>query len=159
MKISPVGDELFHLGRTDRHDEASNSRFLKFYEKHLKKTRRSPVLLQYWRIVRNNVHGHKGTCFTVYNFFFSEFQLKYTGLFKMIVGVQLSSDNSSPNSGNNHHLTVPFEGGMHSFKRQCVCVSRNWRYESEPPLKPSPLTCGTNPIIVLMFVESQTVHI
>ena len=38
-----------------------------------------------------------------------------------------------------------------------------WRYESEPPLKPSPLTCykqfGTNSIIVLMFVESQRVHI
>jgi len=34
-------------------------------------------------------------------------------------------------------------------------VCRNWRYESEPPLKPSPLTCGTNSIIVLMFVESQ----
>jgi len=37
-------------------------------------------------------------------------------------------------------------------------VSLNWRYESEPPLKPSPLTCykqfGTNLIIVLMFVES-----
>ena len=34
---------------------------------------------------------------------------------------------------------------------------------SEPPLKTSPLTCyrqlGTNSIIVLMFVESQTVHI
>ena len=42
-------------------------------------------------------------------------------------------------------------------------VSRNRRYESEPPLKPSPLTCykqfGTNSIIVLMFVESQRVHI
>ena len=42
-------------------------------------------------------------------------------------------------------------------------VSRNWRYESEPPLKPSPLTCykqfGTNSIIVFMFVESQRVHI
>jgi len=36
-------------------------------------------------------------------------------------------------------------------------------HESEPPLKPSPLTCykqfGTNSIIVLMFVESQRVHI
>jgi len=36
-------------------------------------------------------------------------------------------------------------------------------YESEPPLKPSPLTCykqfGTNSIIELMFVESQRVHI
>ena len=42
-------------------------------------------------------------------------------------------------------------------------VSRNWRYEPEPPLKPSPLTCykqfRTNSIIVLMFVESQRVHI
>jgi len=42
-------------------------------------------------------------------------------------------------------------------------VSRNWRYESEPPLKPSSLTCykqfGTNSIIVLMFAESQKVHI
>ena len=36
-------------------------------------------------------------------------------------------------------------------------------YESEPPLKPSPLTWykqfGTNSIIVLMFVESQRLHI
>jgi len=36
-------------------------------------------------------------------------------------------------------------------------------YESEPPLKPPPLTCykqfGTNSFIVLMFVESQRVHI
>ena len=42
-------------------------------------------------------------------------------------------------------------------------VYRNWRYESQPPLKPSPLTCykqsGTNSIIVLMFVESQMVYI
>jgi len=79
------------------------------------------------------------------------------GLFKMNVRVQLSSGNSTPNSGNNHHLTIPFEGGMHSFKRQ------GEKYESEPPLKPSPLTCyeqfGTNSIIVLMFVESQRVHI
>jgi len=77
----------------------------------------------------------------------------------MIVGVKFSSGNSTPNSGNNHHLTIPFEGGMHSFKREGACVSRNWRYESEPSLKPSPLTCGTNSIIVLMFVESQRVHI
>jgi hypothetical protein len=42
-------------------------------------------------------------------------------------------------------------------------VSRKWRYESELSLKPSPLTCyrqfGTNSIIVVMFVESQRVHI
>ena len=42
----------------------------------------------------------------------------------MIVGLQLSSFNSAPNSGNNHHLTIPFEGGMHSFKRQGACVSK-----------------------------------
>ena len=33
----------------------------------------------------------------------------------MIVGVQLSSDNSATNSGNNHHMTNPFEGSMHSI--------------------------------------------
>jgi len=36
--------------------------------------------------------------------------------------LQLSSSNSAPNSGNNRHLTIPFEGGMHSFKRQSACV-------------------------------------
>jgi len=51
--------------------------------------------------------------------------IKYTGLFKMIAGVQMSSSNSAPNSGNNYHLTIAFEGGMHSFKRQGACVSRN----------------------------------
>jgi len=40
----------------------------------------------------------------------------------MIVGLQLSSGNSAPNSGKNRHLTVPFEGGTHSYKRQGVCV-------------------------------------
>jgi len=42
-------------------------------------------------------------------------------------------------------------------------VTRNSKYESELPLKPSPLTCyrqvGTNSIIGLMFLESQRVHI
>ena len=48
---------------------------------------------------------------------------EYTGLFKMTVEVQLSSSNSAPNSGNSQHLTVPFEGDMHSFKRlECVCI-------------------------------------
>jgi hypothetical protein len=88
---------------------------------------------------------------------------KYTGLFKTFVGVQLCSGNSAPNLGNNHHLTIPFEGGMHSFKRQGACVSRHWWYESELPLKPSPLTrykqFGTNSIIAPMFVQSQRVHI
>ena len=81
----------------------------------------------------------------------------------MIVSVQLSSSNSAPNLENNRHLTIPFEGGMHSFKRHGAYASQNWRYESEPPFKPSPLTCykqfGTNSIIVLIFVESQRVHI
>ena len=36
--------------------------------------------------------------------------------------LQLSSGNSTPNSGKNHHLTIPFEGGTHSFKRQGACV-------------------------------------
>ena len=42
----------------------------------------------------------------------------------MIFGVQLSSGNSAPNSGNNHNLKIPFEGGTHSFKRQgaCMCI-------------------------------------
>ena len=41
-------------------------------------------------------------------------------------------------------------------------VSRNCRYEPEPPLKLSPLThkqFGMNLIIMLMFVESQSLHI
>ena len=36
--------------------------------------------------------------------------------------LQLSSGNSAPNSGKNYHLTIPFEGDMHSFKRQGACV-------------------------------------
>jgi len=43
-----------------------------------------------------------------------------------------------------------------------LCDSTNIN-ESEPALKPSPLTCykqiGTNSIIVLIFVESTRVHI
>ena len=36
--------------------------------------------------------------------------------------LQLSSGNPAPNSGKNRHLTIPFEGGMHSSKRQGACV-------------------------------------
>ena len=36
--------------------------------------------------------------------------------------LQLSSGNSAPNSVKNSHLTIPFEGGMHSFKRQGAFV-------------------------------------
>ena len=49
--------------------------------------------------------------------------LVYTGLFKVIVGVQLSSGNSTPNSGNNHHLTIPFERWYAQFQETgCVCI-------------------------------------
>jgi len=76
----------------------------------------------------------------------------YIFLFKMIVGVQLSRGNSTPHWENNHNLTIPFERGMHSSKRQGVYVFRIGRYDSEPPMKPSPLTYyklfGTNSIIV-----------
>jgi hypothetical protein len=47
---------------------------------------------------------------------------------------QLSSGNPTPNSGKNHHRPIPFEGGVHSFKRQGACVKGK-----TPPLKPSPL--------------------
>ena len=36
--------------------------------------------------------------------------------------VRIVQRQSAPNSGNNHHLTIPLEGGMHSFKRQGACV-------------------------------------
>ena len=36
--------------------------------------------------------------------------------------LQLSSDNSAPNSVKNRHLTIPFEGGIHNFRREGACV-------------------------------------
>jgi len=60
-----------------------------------------------------------------YTSWYREMKLQNTGLFKTIVGVQLSSGNYAPNSGNSHHLTIPFEGDMHSSKRQGAYVSRN----------------------------------
>ena len=41
----------------------------------------------------------------------------------MFVLVKLSNGNSAPNLGNNHHLTIPFEGGMHIVKGKGACVS------------------------------------
>jgi hypothetical protein len=52
----------------------------------------------------------------------------YTWLFIMIFGVQFSSGNSAPNSGNNHTLTIPFEGGMYSYNRKGVCGFRDRMY-------------------------------
>ena len=43
-------------------------------------------------------------------------------LFMNVGQLQLSSGNSASNSVKNHLLTIPFEGGMHSFKRQGACV-------------------------------------
>ena len=44
----------------------------------------------------------------------------------MIVGGQFFQRQFRTKFGKNHNLTIPFEGGMHSFKRQgvsvCVCV-------------------------------------
>ena len=87
---------------------------------------------------------------------------RHTGLFEMVVGVLTTC-----------HLVLQMQPRVISFYGVTSRirfmfllfpqVSRNWRYESEPPLKPSPLTCykqfGTNSIILLMFVESQRVHI
>ena len=42
--------------------------------------------------------------------------------FMNVCQLQLSNGNSAPNSGKNRHLTIPFEGGMHGFKRQGACV-------------------------------------
>jgi len=49
----------------------------------------------------------------------------YKWLFKMIVGIQLSSGISAPNSGNNHNLTIPFGGRMQSFKILGACAGTN----------------------------------
>jgi len=84
-----------------------------------------------------------------------------TGSFEMTVGVLTTC-----------HLVlqmqphvISFYGVMSRIRFMFLLfpqVSRNWRYESELPLKPSPLTCykqfGMNSIIMLMFVESQRVH-
>ena len=92
----------------------------------------------------------------------SVFCVQNTELFEMIVGVLTTC-----------HLflqmqphVISFYGVTSRIRFMFLLlpqVSRNWRYKSEPPLKPSPLTCykqfGTNSIIVFMFAESQRVHI
>ena len=94
--------------------------------------------------------------------YFPEPCLTYAGSFKMIVGVLTTC-----------HLVLQMQPHVISFYGVTLRirfmfllfpqVSWNWRYESEPPLKPSPLTCykqfEMNSIIMLMFVESQKVHI
>ena len=85
-----------------------------------------------------------------------------TGLFEMIVGVLTTCHlvlQMQPHGISFNGVTSRIRFAFLLFPQ----ISRNWRNESEPPLKPSPLTCykqfGTNSIIVLMFVESQRVHI
>jgi len=54
-------------------------------------------------------------------------------LFMNVGQLQMSNDNYAPNSAHNRHLTIPFEGGMHNFKRQGArvkgktLVSRLWQ--------------------------------
>jgi len=91
-------------------------------------------------------------------------ELQNTGLLKMIVGV-ITNRLATPFSRCNP-MWFSFCGVTSRIRFMFLLfpqVSRNWRYEPEPPLKPSPLTCyrqfGTNWIIVLMSVESQRVHI
>ena len=78
-----------------------------------------------------------------------------TGLFKMIVRVIHNTLQMQPHVPSFYGVTSRIRFMFLFFPQ----VSRNWRYESEPPLKLSMLTCGTNSFIVLMFVESQRVHI
>jgi len=85
-------------------------------------------------------------------------QIQNTGLFKMLVAVLTTC-----------HLVlhvICFYGGYVKDQVYVPPLSASipeLRYESEPPLKLSQLTCykqfGTSSIIVLMFVESQRVHI
>ena len=78
-----------------------------------------------------------------------------TGLFKMIFGVIHNTLQMQPH-------VISFCGVTSRIRFMFLLfpqLSRNWRYESELPLKSSPLTCRTNSIIVLMFVESQMMHI
>jgi len=83
----------------------------------------------------------------------------YTGLLKMIVGV-------INNTLQMKHHAFSFYGVTSRIRFMFLLfpqASQNWRYESKPPLKPSPPTCykqfATNSIIMLMFVESQRVYI
>ena len=110
----------------------------------------------HWRYtdrLRSTVYSH-----ALYTGLFdvnSKTNVLYTGLFKMIVGVIHNTLQMQPHAISFYGVTSRIRFIFLLFPQ----VSRNWRYESEPSLKPSPLTCGTNSTIVLLFVESQRVHI
>jgi hypothetical protein len=56
----------------------------------------------------------------------TEVRRRFVCLHFMNVGqLQLSSGNSAPNSGNNHHLTIPFEGSAQCQERGCVCKRKS----------------------------------
>jgi len=80
----------------------------------------------------------------------------------MIVGVLTTTATSFSRCNPMWFLSMWLRQGSGLYSSSSRQVSRNWRYKSEPPLKPSPLTCykqfGTNSIVVLMYVESQRVH-
>jgi len=69
-----------------------------------------------WCIYLDFANKHTTILVGNYESAMEKFTADYTGLFKMIVGVQLSSGNSAPNSGNNHNLTIQFEGCIHSSR-------------------------------------------
>jgi len=115
----------------------------------------------HWRPNANN-YTHSLTCVCYIYIYIYIMCNKSTGLFEMFVYVLTTC-----------HLVLQMQPHVISFYGVTSRirfmfllfsqVSRNWRNESEPPLKTSPLTCyrqfGTNSIIVLMFVESQRLHI
>jgi len=83
--------------------------------------------------------------------------LRNTGLFEMIVGVLTTCHTQYTRDRSMYlHRWIKIFSKFSFMFLLFPQVSRNWRYESEPPLKPSPLTCykqfGTNSIIVLMLV-------
>ena len=96
---------------------------------------------------------------------FSEWELLYiywlpnTWLFELIVGSDHLVLQMQPHVISFYGVTSRIRFMFLLFPQ----VSRNCRYESDPPVIPSPLTCyrqfGTNSITVLMFVESQRVQI
>ena len=129
------------------------------------------LLSGYWVVLQSvdRRYSLRGpACFHIHRCIFSQqkvqftYVLENTGLFKKIVGVLTTCYLvllMQPHEISFYGVTSRIRFMFLLFPQ----VSQNWRYDSEPPLKPSSLTCykqfGTNSIIVLMFVESQRVHI
>ena len=93
-------------------------------------------------------------------------QFQNTGLFEMIVGVLTTSHTQHTWERSIcifFYLIEQHSKFLLTYLIGALYIHPLWFYESEPPLKPSPLTSykqfGTNSVIVLMFAESQRVHI